>query len=359
MVTTSKLFCPKCGRETEEEGLCAACFAERYVVFEVPQVVEVRVCAKCPSYKVGDAWVEMGGPVTFEELVKKAASKTVRLALAVNKEVRDPQITVVPEPVSPYVLNVRVAVAGEIGGRPVATEAVVEARVRRETCDICSRLAGGYYEGIIQVRAQDRFPTKEEVGQCLKIIENTIVRAAKAGDRLAFITDVFPLPEGADVYVGSSTCARQASRAIIDGLGGTVLEAPKLVGAKMGKDLYRITFAVRLPNIVAGDIVKMRGRVVLVERLGKKVAGTDLATGQATSAPEDVPLEKIADRSEAVKTVLVSEDADTVQVLDPVTYAAITIRRPAFLKRAPGEEVWAVKTPEGVFLLPGGSRGKE
>jgi nonsense-mediated mRNA decay protein 3 len=358
MVTTSKLFCPKCGKETEEEGLCKACFEEQYVVFEVPQVIEVRICAKCPSYKIGDAWVDTSID-TYEELAKKATSKTVRLALSISKDVHRPQITVVPEFTGPQVLKVHVMVTGEIAGRSVSTEAEVEARVRKETCDVCSRIAGGYYEGIIQIRAQDRFPTKEEVQRCLKIIENTVVRAARSGDRLAFITDVFPLPEGADVYMGSNICSRQASRAIIDEFGGTVLESPKLVGAKEGKDLYRITFSVRLPSIVPGDIVKMRKQVVLVEKLGTRVSGIDLSNGQSTSAPEDMKLEKISSRSEAVKTVLVSEDSNSVQILDPETYQAITIKRPAFLKKAPGEEVWAVKTPEGVFLLPGGSRGKE
>jgi len=358
MVSTSKMFCPKCGGETEEEGLCKACFAEKYVVFEVPRVVEVRVCAKCPSYKIGDAWVDTDIS-DYEELVKKAAVRTVRLALSVNKEVRDPQVSVVPELVSPYVLRTFVIVSGSIAGRAVSTEAEVEVRVRRETCDVCSRIAGGYYEGIIQVRALGRFPTQDEVSRCLKIVEKTVVRAAKAGDRLAFITDVFPLPEGADIYIGSSNCGRQASRAIIDEYGGTVLESPKLVGVKEGKDVYRITFAVRLPEIVAGDIVRMRRQVVLVEKLGKRVAGVDLASGQATSAPEDVKLEKIASRSEAAKTVLVSEDAGSVQVLDPATFASVTIKKPAFLRARPGEEVWAVKTPEGLFLLPGGARGKE
>ncbi len=358
MVTTSNLFCPKCGRETQEEGLCQACFAEQYVVFELPQVLEAKICAKCPSYKIGDAWVDTAID-TYEELAKKATSRTVRLALTVNKEVSNPQVTVVPEFTGPQVLKVHVRVTGEIRGRPVATEAETEVRVRKETCDVCSRIAGGYYEGIIQVRAQDRFPTKEEVSRCLKIIENTIVRAAKSGDRLAFITDVFPLPEGADVYVGSNICGRQASRAIVDEYGGTLIESPKLVGAKEGKDLYRITFSVRLPSIVAGDIVRMRNQVVLVEKLGKRIMGVDLATGQPTSAMEAVKLEKITDRSQAVKTVLVSGDAGSVQILDPVTYEAITIKRPAFLNREPGEEVWVVKTPEGVFLLPGSSRGKE
>ena len=358
MVTTSKLFCPRCGKETEAEGLCNACFAEKYVVFQVPQVLDVKICARCPSYKVGEVWVETDID-SYEELAKKAAAKTVRLALTVSKEVEKPQVTVVPEFTGPYVLVVHVTVSGFIEGRPVSTSADVETRVRKETCDICSRMAGGYYEGIVQIRAEGRVPAKSEVEHCLKMIENTFKRAAKSGDRLAFITDVFPLPEGADVYVGSSTCARQASRAITDEFGGSLIESPKLVGAKEGKNIYRITFSVRLPEIVAGDVVLMRNQVVLVEKVGKRASGIDLATGHSTSAPEDLKLEKIASRSEARSVVIVSEEADAVQVLDPDTYQAVTIRRPVFLTAAPGEEVPAIKTGRGLFLLPGGRRGKE
>ena len=60
-----------------------------------------------------------------------------------------------------------------------------------------------------------------------------------------------------------------------------------------------------------------------------------------------------------MKTVLVSEDAGSVQILDPVSYVPLTIKKPIFLNKAPGEDVWVVKISDGVFLLPGGERGKE
>jgi len=93
MVITSSLFCPRCGRETQHEGLCEACFAEKYVVFEVPQVIEVVICAKCPSYKVGELWVTTKLK-TYEELARKAANKNIRTVLKVNKEVRDQAVTI-------------------------------------------------------------------------------------------------------------------------------------------------------------------------------------------------------------------------------------------------------------------------
>ncbi|WP_230741488.1 60S ribosomal export protein NMD3 [Methanooceanicella nereidis] len=355
---TSGLFCPKCGKETEAEGLCTACFREEHVLFEVPQVLEVKICAKCPSYKVGEQWIDTKLE-TYEDLVKKATIKIVDLAVKMNKEAESPRIKIFPEFINPNVLRVRVQAEAYVLGRHMSDEKEVEVRVRKETCDICSRIAGGYYEGIIQVRAQNRFPTKKEMGKALKIIYDVVKKAEKAGDRLAFVTDEFDLPEGVDVYMGSVNCSRQASRAIVDDFGGTVLESPKLVGAKDGKDLYRVTFAVRIPEIVAGDIVNMHGKVVLVEKVGKRISGTELSSGHSTSAPEDVKLEKLSNRSEAMSTVLVSEEGNSVQILDPVTYEPMTIKKPIFLTRSPGDEIWVVKINNDVFLLPGGNRGKE
>jgi nonsense-mediated mRNA decay protein 3 len=327
-------------------------------VFEVPQVIEVVVCAKCPSYKVGELWVSTKLK-TYEELAKKSASKNIRLLLNINKDVRSPAVSITSDFINPNILKARVSVEGAIEGRPVKTEAEVEARIRRETCDVCSRIAGGYYEAIVQVRAQGRLPSKKELQRCLKLADDVIVKAEKAGDRLAFVSDVMELPEGTDVYVGSTACGRQIARAIVDDMGGTIIESPKLVGAREGKGLYRVTFAVRLPSIVPGDIVRMHGSLVLVEKVGRRISGVDLATGFSTSVQAEEEPGKVAGEGEAMSTVLVSEDATSAQILDPVTYAPLTIKKPAFLNKKPGEDVRVIKTRDGVFILPGGSRGKE
>jgi nonsense-mediated mRNA decay protein 3 len=359
MVTTSSLFCPRCGKETEQEGLCEACFAEKYVVFDVPQVTEVVICAKCPSFKVGELWVATKLK-TYEELAKKAAHKNIRLLLNINKDVKDPVITVTSDFINPNILKAHVTVEGAIEGRHVKTEAEVEARIRKETCDVCSRIAGGYYEAIIQVRASGRLPTKKELERCMKITDDNMVRAEKAGDRLAFVSDIMELPEGTDIYMGSTTAARQISRAIVNDMGGTIIESPKLVGEKEGKGLYRVTFAVRLPFLVPGDIVRMHNSLVLVEKVGRRIGGIDLASGFSTSIESEEEPPRVTSTNEAMSTVLVSEDGNSVQLLDPESYVPITIKRPNFLKKQPGEDVRVIKTKDGVFLLPaGGGRGEE
>jgi len=358
MVTTSSLFCPRCGKETVQEGLCEACFMEKCVVFDIPQVVEITICSQCPSYKVGELWVVTKFK-TYEELAKKATDRNLRLALNINKDVRQPRISITSEFFNPNILRARIAVSGSIEGRAVSTEAETEVRIHKESCDVCSRIAGGYYEAIIQIRAEGRLPTKKELNRGLKIADDVMVKAEKAGDRLAFVSDVFELPEGTDIYVGSTTSGRQIARAIADDMGGAIIESPKLVGAKDGKGLYRVTFSVRLPGIVPGDIVRMHGSLVLVEKVGRRISGTDLTNGFSTSIPAEEEPEKVTSSSATMSTVLVSEDGNSIQILDPETYMPLTLKKPAFLTQKPGEDVKVIKTKDGVYLLPGGSRGEE
>jgi len=61
----------------------------------------------------------------------------------------------------------------------------------------------------------------------MKIADDIMVKAEKAGDRLAFVSDVMELPEGTDIYMGSTTSARQISRAIVNEMGGTIIESPQ------------------------------------------------------------------------------------------------------------------------------------
>lgn len=332
---------------------------EKYVVFEVPQVVEVKICSQCPAFKVGQQWISTKLK-TYEELAKKATIKNLRLALNINKDVKEPKVHITSEFFNPNILKAHVSVEGSIEGRDVKTEAEVEVRIRKESCNICSRISGGYYESIIQIRAEGRLPTKRELKRCLKIADDVIAKAEKAGDRLAFVSDVMELPEGTDIYMGSTACGRQISRAIADEMGAVITESPKLVGAnKEGKGIYRVTFAVRLPVIVQGDIVRMHGSLVQVEKVGRRISGTDLANGFSTSVDAEDKPEKVGNVSDAMSTVLVSEDGNSVQILDPISYVPLTIKKPAFLNKKPGEDVKVIKTNDGVFLLPGGRHGEE
>jgi len=50
------------------------------------------------------------------------------------------------------------------------------------------------------------------------------------------------------VYLSSNTVARTIARELADTFRGTIGSSPKLFGRKKGKDLYRVTYVVRIPH---------------------------------------------------------------------------------------------------------------
>ena len=55
------------------------------------------------------------------------------------------------------------------------------------------------------------------------------------------------LKKGLNLYVSSIESARKISKEIIKRLGGVLKESKKLVGKKEGRNVYRVSFSVRLP----------------------------------------------------------------------------------------------------------------
>jgi nonsense-mediated mRNA decay protein 3 len=133
----------------------------------------------------------------------------------------------------------------EIKGVEIEERGEVEVILKQETCERCSRIAGGYYEGIVQIRAENRIPTEEELVMAEKIAYSSVGEAD-------FVSKERKLKEGVDVYVSSMECGRRISRQIVKKLGGVFSESRKLYGRKDGRNIYRVSFSVRLPELEEG-----------------------------------------------------------------------------------------------------------
>ena len=344
----NSITCPKCGRECDKffDSVCKDCFFETFKLFELPLVLHVRMCSGCGAYFHRSKWENIGN---LEDVVLKA----VENALFIHNEAGDAEVHLEPREVTPYIYVVRVEVAAIVRGEPIHAEAEIEVRVQRTACDMCSRESGGYFEAIIQIRAAGRFPTEEERRRCSAIVREAMESMRKKGDRLAFISYIQEQKGGLDLYMGSMNASRQVCRLIISELGGNFSESPTLVGMKDGKNLYRITFAVRLPEFRPGDVIRFRGRVIQIKSSGKKVNGISLEDGSRfISTPEELKgAEKIANIEDAVLAVLVSIEENAILVLDPETYETVAIKKPMSLNTEAGSEIPVLKTAYGIFAL--------
>jgi len=342
------ITCPRCGRECYRlfDSVCRDCFFETFKLIELPHVLHVRICSACGAHLHRSRWENIG---SIEDVVLKA----VENALFIHNEAGDVEIYLEPREITPYIYRVKAEVDAVVREEPVHAEAETEVRIQRIACDMCSRESGGYFEAIIQIRAAGRFPAEEEKSRCMAIAREAMESMKKKGDRLAFISEVLEQKEVLDLYMGSMNASRQVCRLITSELGGSFSESPTLVGMKDGKNLYRITFSVRLPEFRPGDVIRFRGKIIQIRSSGKKVNGISLEDGSRfISTPEELKgAEKIGNMKDVVLTVLVSIEDSAILVLDPETYETVAIKKPMSLNAEAGSEIPVLKTSYGIFAL--------
>jgi nonsense-mediated mRNA decay protein 3 len=344
------LTCPVCGRPTENlvDGRCRDCFLKTFTLARIPHLVRIIICPSCGAVKKGGRW-ELN-TAELEDVIQEG----IKAALKLDPDSGDVNISIDLTSSDPSIYHAGIVVGAIVKGFRTNIALRTEIRISRETCGTCSRISGGYYEAVIQIRAEGRFPDGGEQLQLVELIEEVIDRQYRKGYRLAFITKVEELPEGTDVYIGSNSSARQVCKLAAERFGCSYSESPSLAGKKDGKDIYRITYSLRLPRFVPGDIINTGGDAVLIRHSGKRTTGLLLGSGLEFSENTDrlKNAVKIADVEDAVSAVLVSVEDDIVQVMHPTTFRPLTLKKPAHLSGRGGDDIRIVVIGDEIFILP-------
>lgn len=345
------MFCVVCGKETPDEelrgGECPSCYLEKNVLATIRDHVDVEVCVHCHARRRGELWLEGHG--AMEPIVEDAVREAVQLAKVVQRA----RIDMTIEPEDERNFTVHVAASGVAEGVPFTTSLRTRSRVKNATCLRCSRVQGGYYEAIVQVRATRRAIEKDEMRQLKALASRFIERVVSDGDRNAFVLRDEEIDRGLDIYMGTTNSGRMLSKEIAAQFGGKVTEHPKTVGQKDGLDLIRMTFAVKLPEYRAGDVVILDEEPLLVTSVGAKtVQVTDIVTAQARHVERAVVERAVVlSPEDAKEAVVVSESGGELQLLDPWTYETVTVLRPAALVD-PGPTIDVLKFDGQLIPLP-------
>src|SRR3972149_2616961 len=157
----------------------------------------------------------------------------------------------------------------------------------------------------------------------------------------------------ADVYVSSGTGGHAAAKTGAEAFGGQVRASPKIHGRKDGRDLYRVTYHVRIPGFRRGDLLRFQGRLYRVKEGVREgdagVEAIDLEAWTSTrirtrDLKRAAPLPGRIERFRVLETtgseVVVERDGERVVVPRPASW----VPAPA----GPGIAVEA-----GVRLVPG------
>ena len=367
-MSESREFCPRCGDPVPERReplpgeprgrdalLCDDCYFEDFDLGDAPDRIEVLVCSGCGAVRRGESWRDVGARDYTDVAVDEVAA-----ALGVHVDAGGVEWGVEPEQVDENNVRMHCRFSGVVRGTLRSAEVTVPVKISRGTCDRCGRIAGGYYAGTVQVRADERELTPAERAEALDIAESYVADQEADGDREAFITEVNETDDGPNVKLSSNRLAQNVATRITDALGGSFESYPTLVTEDGdGNEVYRVTFAVRLPRYAEGEIIDPEDGdgPVLVTGVSGRLQGVRLATGEAyTSDFEDAAAPdatRLGTRDDATETTVVTvEDRNAIQVLDPVTYEAKTVPNPDFVDED-ADSVLAFEHGGDVHLVPG------
>ena len=364
---SSGRFCPRCGDPVSERSsplpgadagrtaaLCDACYLEEFDLVDAPDRIEVPVCARCGAVYRGSSWRDVGA----RDYTDVAVDAT-REALGVHVDASGVEWGVDPEQVDQNTVRMHCQFTGVVRETPVEESATVPVKISRGTCDRCGRIAGGYHNALVQVRADGRTPTGEERARVVELAHDYVGEREATGDRDAFVTEVEETPDGVDVKLSTAQMGQGVANRVTRELGGTVESHPTLVTEdEDGSEVYRVTFAVRLPAFTAGDVIDPRDDdgPVLVRGVDDRVTGVRLASGEDWASTREEGLSpdarKLGTRADAVETALVAvEDDHAVQVLDPETYQTVSVPRPDALS-PDAETVPVLRSRAGLYVVP-------
>ncbi|MHC1631820.1 MAG: 60S ribosomal export protein NMD3 [Methanotrichaceae archaeon] len=340
--------CPRCGRSSRI-GLCDQCRLESMILLDCSDRIEVILCSICGAQLIQGKWQLVSSPI--EDLVFEAAKNAIK----VHKDIENPQVTLTINQKNATQYFVEVSLTGEFEGLIAKEECSMIVTVRRIACDRCSRMAGRYYEAIVQIRGKDRLPSQQELNECTQIAGLQTEKSLDNGDQMSFIQDIKKVKGGIDIVVGSTQQGRHIAKSILDKFGGRIQESYKLIGRKEGKDVYRTNILVRLPRFEIGDILRFKRSILEVIGFDRKKT-ICISFGDKNncvlSEDDSDEAQVLGNRSEVQKSIIVAEDEAVLEILDPDSYRTVSVSRPKRLEVVLGQEIDVLRSKEDLILLP-------
>lgn len=355
------MFCVECGLEvgTDDElrgGLCIDCFLERNPPLVVPEVVDLVRCPTCGSSHRRGGWsAPSDSDGEGEEVIQHDAADAAEEAVAVidGAQVRSMDVAIRREARSAYSVDVVAEVA--LMGKVVTARGHTRVRIRGELCPTCSRRAGQYFEALIQFRGvPDRPPTDMELERARTYVVTELERMA-AASRDVYLVKEEAMHGGLDFYISTQPAAAQISRGLAGLFSAKATSSSKLTGRKDGRDVVRVTHAVRLPDLRRGDLVLLRGQAHRVLSASTKDATVEPAAGEGRrrhlARDERQELVLVGDVDAPQEAVVVSQAGGELQVLDPLTMRTVDLAVPEGFDLEGRDTVMVVRWEEQLYLV--------
>lgn len=346
------MFCPECGSTDKEMvgDICIDCFLKEFQMIEIPKRIEVQICSHCNSKLEEGKWSDEFIPE--EEIIYRALERNIKIADEVENEIINLEI----DQVKGTIASCYVEVIGEVHGTQIEETHDCEVKILKTVCPTCSKIQSGYYETVVQFRADSREIKTEEYTKADAIVERTLVKQSKS-DKLAYCPQIAKLKEGYDYYIGSFKTGHKVAEALTEEFGGIVKESPRLISEdkSTGKGLYRVWISVRIPEFEINDFIDFEYKILQVKSISKSsVVGVDISTAKKHNIPmKNMENIRLVKKSEDIETAtIISKSPQFIQILDPIDYSTLDINMTEeYNKLNAGQEINLIRIENNVYLL--------
>jgi len=295
------VFCVECGRETEKlyDGMCIDCYIKKHNFFSIP-VIDIAICKECGAYRIGGKWYRKDIEERLMEYIEGKIEKEIDCDAEINIEKGE------------------IICRGEFGGVEIKRRLPLKMRERHILCDRCSLKKGGYFEAVLQVR-------KKNLKKEMQEIEGIINR--KIDEMNTFISKRENRREGIDYYIGSKKAAAAAAKEIKESFNAEMKKSSSLIGMKDGKELYRDTYMVRLPEYGKESFFKEGERLYRVISVGKKIEMKSLDGVKKSVYREEMEkMKKVEIRTKEADVL--HEEKDGLYIMDRENFKTYFVNKP-------------------------------
>ena len=345
------MFCLLCNSEEKlYDGLCKSCYLKEFELVEVPEYATFTVCSHCGATLKHDKWIESA--YYDDEIINDAIQKDINI----NENLKNVEITT-------EILNNRgtmydciIHAYGQVLDDYIDKDYPIEVKVVKGVCPDCSKFHSGYYEAVIQLRADDRKLEDDEIQKADEFISNEIQRLCKT-NKLAYVTERIVLKEGIDYQVGSHNAARKIAENMQKQFGGIITESRKIVGRDKSKsrDLYRSWISVRLPSFHKDDFIEYKEKILKIEKIGShKFVGLNLSNyeSESISWKEYDNFKKVGNTDDVKSSTITNITPTEIQVLDPDNYMPIDLKKNDKMNDLNiGQEINVIKLKNKIYII--------
>lgn len=346
------MFCPECGSTDKKMigNICMNCFLKDFQMIELPKRIEVQICSHCNSKLKEGKWSEEFIPE--EEIIYRALERNIKIDDKVSNKIINLEI----DQMKGTIAKCYVEIVGDVEGTEIEETQETEVKILKTVCPTCSKIQSGYYESVIQFRADKREIKSEEYDKADEIVEKTLIKQLK-NDKLAYCPQIAKPKEGHDYYIGSLKSGRKVAEALKKEFGGTINESPRLIreDKSTGKGLYRIWISVRIPEFEINDFIMFEDKIIQVTSIDKnRIVGNNIKTGKKQNIPlKNIEKIKLIKKSSDIETTtIISMSPSTIQILDPANYSAVDLEmKDEFANYNIGDEIRLIKIDNDTYLL--------